>query len=195
MLKKNYWIHGDTALHPDFNVVTTFSFSLSYLHSHSHQFTPLFPSILLQLCASTIQLGLLDNVRGVSHGSAPHFSALAAPFMSGAGENEGGCFIRVTHCIWQHTIRHYSLWQYSSCLHVATSAAFKLNMMIRNGAQQQSKSWSCSVFATQDFQFFLKKKKRSWTIIPAFIEKKKKITVVYIIIVHQGSDRQRLEII
>lgn len=38
-------------------------------------------------------------------------------------------------------------------------------------------------------------KKGSWTIIPAFIEKKKKITVVYIIIVHQGSDRQRLEII
>lgn len=51
-------------------------------------------------------------------------------------------------------------------------------------------------FCNSRFSVVLKKKKkRSWTIIPAFIEKKKKITVVYIIIVHQGSDRQRLEII
>lgn len=48
-------------------------------------------------------------------------------------------------------------------------------------------------FCNSRFSVVFKKKCR--TIIPAFIEKKKKITVVYIIIVHQGSDRQRLEII
>lgn len=52
-----------------------------------------------------MRLGLLANVRGVSHGSAPYLPAPAVLFMSSAGENEGDGFFRVgvTHSIWQHT--------------------------------------------------------------------------------------------
>lgn len=42
------------------------------------------------------------------------------------------------------------------------------------------------------FSCFFKKKELDYH---SCIHRKKKITVVYIIIVHQGSDRQRLEII
>lgn len=90
--------------------------SLSTLctHSHSHQFIPSFPSIPLQLCVSrSIQLGLLANVRGVSHGSPPCVPAPAVLFMSSAGENEeeeDGFFrVGVTHSIWQHTMRHFTI--------------------------------------------------------------------------------------
>lgn len=88
--------------------------SLSTLctHSHSHQFIPSFPSIPLQLCvSSSMQFGLLVNVRVVSHGSAPYLPVPAVLFMSSAGENEGDGFFRagMTHSIWQHTMRHFTI--------------------------------------------------------------------------------------
>ncbi len=58
-----------------------------------------------------MQLGLLANVRGVSHGSPPYLPAPAVLFMSSAEENEGDGFFRVgvTHIIWQHTMRHFTI--------------------------------------------------------------------------------------
>ena len=58
-----------------------------------------------------MQLALLANVRGVSHGSPPYLPAPVVLFMSSAGEKEGDGFFRVgvTHSIWQHTMRHFTI--------------------------------------------------------------------------------------
>lgn len=80
--------------------------------AHSPIPTNLFPHFLpipLQLCvSSSTQLNLLVNVRGVSHGSPPYLPVPAVLFISSVGENEGYGFfrVRVTHSIWQQTMRH-----------------------------------------------------------------------------------------
>lgn len=162
-----------TAQHPDFNVVTTFSFSLSYLHSHSHQFTPLFPSILLQLCASTIQLGLLDNVRGGE-------SWLCSPFLCACCAFHERCRREWRRLLFQSDSLYLATYNKTLFLMTIFLMLARSNICCLQTKHDDQK-WSTA--AKQKLELFsfcnsrfsvVFLKKGSWTIIPAFIEKKKR---------------------
>lgn len=93
----------------------------------------------------------------------------AVLFMSGAGENEGDGFFRVgvTHSLWQRT--QWDTSQYSLCLHITESVAFKLNVIRDTTWQQRLKCLWVQSFLDSSVSADLLK--RSGTVILPFIER------------------------
>lgn len=120
-----------------------------------------------------MQLNLLVNVRGVSHGSPPYLPVPAVLFISSAGEHEGDGFFRVgvTHSIWQQTMRHFTIF----LMFAHKTVAFKLNAQkCRTAAKVEAVMGSIYLFiysfAIPDFRL-LKLKFRSWTVTSLFMER------------------------